>query len=62
LLIADLENGSKEDNAKSNYKNKTAVIRESKSKDNHSANNTINDDNYKRKDKSAILSTLGASL
>jgi bifunctional non-homologous end joining protein LigD len=51
----DLENGSKGDNVKSNNKNKT-VIREPKSKDND-ANNTINDDNYKRKDKSAILSS-----
>ena len=55
----DLENGSTED-AKSKKKNKTAVIRESKSKDNYYANNTINDDyNYKIKDKSVLLSTVG---
>ena len=55
----DLENGSTED-TKSKKKNKTAVIRESKSKDNYYANNTINDDyNYKIKDKSVLLSTVG---
>jgi bifunctional non-homologous end joining protein LigD len=54
-----LEDGSTED-AKSKKKNKTAVIRESKSKDNYYANNTINDDyNYKIKDKSVLLSTVG---
>jgi bifunctional non-homologous end joining protein LigD len=52
----DLENG-KGDKAKSN-KNKIA-IRESKSKDNDA---NVNDDNYKRKDKSAILSTTEVNL
>jgi bifunctional non-homologous end joining protein LigD len=48
----DLENGNRADNAKSNITNKT-VINKSESKD----NDTINDDNYKRKDNSVILST-----
>jgi bifunctional non-homologous end joining protein LigD len=54
-----LENGKGDNKStKSNNKNKT-LIRESKRKDNDT-NNTINDDDdntYKRKDKSAILST-----
>jgi bifunctional non-homologous end joining protein LigD len=59
----DLEyDSSTEDNAKSKNKskNKTAVIRESKSKDKYYANNTTNDNyNYKIKDKSVLLSTVG---
>ena len=51
----DLENGGKGDNnAKSNNKNKMGVIRQSKDKDNE-----VTDDSYKRKNKSAIPSTLG---
>jgi bifunctional non-homologous end joining protein LigD len=57
-----LEYGSAEDNAKSKKKNKTAVIRESKSRESHYANNTINENyNHKIKDKSAVLSTVGVT-